>query len=78
MRKINLVVIGYGGMGGWHVQHALNSDTVNLLGIYDILPEKRALAESITAKKVIPTAKQIAEIKLCVRNFQRLRKATFK
>lgn len=46
MEKINLVVIGYGGMGGWHVQHALESDTVNLLGVYDILPEKNALAES--------------------------------
>lgn len=46
MKKCNLAVIGYGGMGGWHVQHALNSDVVELLGIYDILPEKRALAES--------------------------------
>ncbi len=46
MKKTNLVVIGYGGMGGWHTQHALKSDVVNLLGIYDILPEKCALAES--------------------------------
>jgi len=42
--KKNLVVIGYGGMGGWHTQHALNSDAVNLLGIYDIKEERRALA----------------------------------
>ncbi len=42
----NLVVIGYGGMGGWHVQHALKSDVVNLLGIYDIDPQKAELAES--------------------------------
>lgn len=46
MKKCKLAVIGYGGMGGWHVQHALNSDVVELAGIYDILPEKRALAES--------------------------------
>lgn len=46
MRKMNLVVIGYGGMGGWHAQHALNSDVVNLRGAYDILPERNALAES--------------------------------
>ena len=44
--KKNLVVIGYGGMGGWHVQHAQTSDCVNLAGIYDVLPEKRELARS--------------------------------
>ena len=42
--KKNLVVIGYGGMGGWHVQHAQKSDAVNLLGIYDIDPKKTTLA----------------------------------
>ena len=42
--KKNLVVIGYGGMGGWHVQHAQKSDVVNLLGIYDIDPKKTTLA----------------------------------
>ena len=42
--KKNLVVVGYGGMGGWHTQHALKSDTVNLLGIYYIDPKKSALA----------------------------------
>ena len=38
--------IGYGGMGSWHVNHIQNSDVVELAGIYDILPEKRELAES--------------------------------
>lgn len=42
--KHNLCVIGYGGMGGWHVQHALESDVVNLVGIYDIKEERRQLA----------------------------------
>ena len=42
--KKNLVVVGYGGMGGWHTQHALKSDVVNLLGIYDIDPKKSELA----------------------------------
>ena len=28
--KKNLVVVGYGGMGSWHVGHALKSDVVNL------------------------------------------------
>ena len=42
----NLVVIGYGGMGGWHCQHALESDVVHLAGIYDIKKERAELAES--------------------------------
>ena len=46
MSKKNLAVIGYGGQGGWHCQHALTSDVVNLKGIYDIKPERNELARS--------------------------------
>ncbi len=42
--KKNLVVVGYGGMGVWHTQHAQKSDVVELAGIYDIKPERCALA----------------------------------
>ena len=42
--KHNLCVIGYGGMGGWHTRHALESDVVNLVGIYDIKEERRETA----------------------------------
>ncbi len=42
--KKNLVVIGFGGMGSWHVNHALKSDVVTLLGIHDIDPKKIAYA----------------------------------
>ena len=48
----NLVVIGYGGMGGWHVERAQKSDVVNLLGIYDIDPKKSELARSRGIKKL--------------------------
>lgn len=41
----NAVVIGYGGMGGWHTRHILEFGAVHLLGIYDINPERAALAE---------------------------------
>ena len=44
LMKKNLVVVGYGGMGGWHVDHAQKSDVVNLLGVYDIKEERNALA----------------------------------
>ncbi len=35
-QKKKIAVIGYGGMGGWHVKHILNSDVVELAGICDI------------------------------------------
>ncbi len=35
-----LGIVGYGGMGGWHADHALKSDVVELAGIYDIKPER--------------------------------------
>ncbi len=44
MGKLNLAIIGHGGMGGWHRKFALQSDVVNLIGIYDILPERREVA----------------------------------
>lgn len=46
LMKKNLVVIGYGGMGSWHTQHALKSDVVTLKGVYDIDPAKNELARS--------------------------------
>ncbi len=42
----NLAIIGYGAMGGWHAEKAQNSDAVNLIGIYDIDPERITLAKS--------------------------------
>lgn len=44
--KKNVTVIGYGGQGGWHAGHALKSDVVSLLGIYDIDEKKTELAKS--------------------------------
>ncbi len=42
--KKKLVVIGYGGMGGWHVGFAQKSDVIELAGIYDIDEARRAFA----------------------------------
>lgn len=44
--KKKVAVIGYGGMGGWHVDHIQNSDVVELAGIYDIKEERQELARS--------------------------------
>ena len=44
--KKKFAVIGYGGMGSWHVNHALKSDVIELAGIYDIDPAKAEKAKS--------------------------------
>lgn len=46
MEKKNAAIIGYGGMGGWHAHYQLNSDVVNLCGIYDINPDRAKAAEA--------------------------------
>ena len=38
--KKNLAIVGYGGQGAWHADHAMKSDVVALKGIFDIA-EKR-------------------------------------
>ena len=42
--KKKFAVIGYGGMGSWHVGHAQKSDVIDLAGIWDIDEKKRVLA----------------------------------
>ena len=44
--KVGGVVIGYGGMGGWHTRYLLDSDVAVLAGIYDINPLKSEEAEA--------------------------------
>ena len=45
--KIGCAVIGYGGMGGWHTEKIINEmgEYAELVGIYDINPERREAAE---------------------------------
>lgn len=43
--KHGLCVVGYGGMGGWHVNHAKKSDVVELIGVYDIKEDRNLAAE---------------------------------
>ena len=44
--KKKIAIVGYGGMGSWHVNHALNSDVLELAGIYDIDEEKSKKARN--------------------------------
>ena len=42
----NCVIVGYGGMGGWHARHIKEGGAVNLAGIYDIKSERAEAAEA--------------------------------
>lgn len=44
--KKRIAIVGYGGQGGWHGDHALKSDVVELAGIYDIKPAREEVARS--------------------------------
>ena len=44
MSKKRVAIVGYGGMGGWHVKKILASDVVELAGIWDIKEERRQVA----------------------------------
>ena len=44
MKKTGLAISGYGGMGGWHTRLAARIEEMELLGVYDIKPERNALA----------------------------------
>lgn len=43
--KHTLGIVGFGGMGGWHANHAVKSDVVELAGIYDIKEERQNAAK---------------------------------
>ncbi len=43
--KIGWALIGFGGMGGYHVEKMQERDDVEIIGIYDINPEKNKIAE---------------------------------
>lgn len=43
--KVGVAVVGYGGMGGWHTKTIADIPEVELVGVYDILPERNKVAE---------------------------------
>ena len=45
--KKKIAIIGFGGMGSWHVNHALKSDVLELAGIYDIDEAKKQKAKDM-------------------------------
>ena len=49
MEKINVAVVGYGGMGRYHANHIEEFEKFNLVGIYDI---KQSACDVATEKGV--------------------------
>ena len=45
MDVINVVVVGYGGMGGWHTDRIRAMEKFNLAGVWDIDPARLELAK---------------------------------
>ncbi|HZJ75394.1 MAG TPA: Gfo/Idh/MocA family oxidoreductase [Clostridia bacterium] len=56
--KVNAVVVGYGGMGGYHADRISKMENFNLLGIYDIKKERIDLAK----KRKINTYNSLEEV----------------
>ena len=44
--KKNIAIIGYGGMGRWHGDYLKKSDVCNLLGVWDINPDRLVIARN--------------------------------
>ena len=45
--KKRLAIVGYGGQGAWHANHALKSDVIELAGIYDIAEKRMNAARDL-------------------------------
>ena len=45
MRQYKAAIVGYGGMGRWHYTGICKTDRVKFAGVYDIDPERIALAQ---------------------------------
>lgn len=46
MKQYKAAIVGYGGMGHWHKEGILKNDRIRFAGVYDINPERMALAQS--------------------------------
>ena len=45
--KKSLAIVGYGGQGAWHANHAMSSDVISLAGIYDINEKRNEAARNL-------------------------------
>lgn len=45
--RVQIAVVGYGGMGSWHCRMIQKISELELVGIYDISEERQAVAKKI-------------------------------
>ena len=48
--KKSIAIVGYGGQGAWHANHAQKSDVVSLAGVYDIAERRMDAARELGIK----------------------------
>ena len=53
MEKINVAVVGYGGMGGWHVDHIRNMESVTAAGCVVLPPVLTFYSGAQTARDMV-------------------------
>lgn len=64
-RVVGAAIIGYGGIGrGWHAPNIKSIDGIELIGIYDIDPEKLELAENDGVKAYQSREELLADEKI--------------
>jgi len=56
--KKSLAIVGYGGQGAWHANHAMASDVISLAGIFDI-SERRVDAAKALGIRVYSSLEEI-------------------
>lgn len=63
MKKINFVIVGYGGMGSYHANTLMptEKEKINVYGAYDVLPERQAAAKEAGLKTYASYADVLAD-----------------
>ena len=65
-KKYGVAVVGYGGMGSWHVKELLEIAEAKLCGVYDIDTEKIEKAQSEGIHTYASMEEVLADPKVCV------------
>ena len=59
MKQYKAAIVGYGGMGHWHKNGILKTDRIRFAGVYDINPERMALAQKDGIEKAYSSYEEL-------------------
>ena len=59
MKQYKAAIVGYGGMGHWHKNGILKTDRIRFAGVYDINPERMALAQKDGIEKAYASYEEL-------------------